>query len=285
MNKIQISIIIPYFNSAATLSRAIDSILNQKVDFPFEVILVNDGSEDDYEIQLEKYRDRVNLISQYRKGVSAARNLGVSKANGDYLLFLDADDELEKDALEKFHLTMKEDSTTSVFLAGFTKINQKEQTEFYTKENQYNPALSGTYLIKRDVFLKVGAFDEKLTFSENTELFFRLDQFNASKKLLPFLSLKYHESIGGGSKNHKNKIDSLIYILNKHDSYLNDHVKRLFNQIIGVSYLRLGEYRYARTYLKKAYLFSVLKFKTLARLLLAYLPVIAKRLYRVTNGK
>ncbi|UJP64168.1 glycosyltransferase family 2 protein [Mongoliitalea daihaiensis] len=278
-----ISIIIPFYNATKTLERALVSVIRQTIDY--ELILVNDGSEDDFNSVLKKFAGQYILISQENKGVSVARNLGASIAKGEYLLFLDADDELVEDTLFNFYTAIKDYTDILIFLAGFMKVNQGIEIEYYTKAHEYNPPLAGTYVIKKEVFDKVGGFDENLNFSENTELFFRLDYIQASKKLLPFLSLKYHESTNGGSKNQQNKIDSLIYILNKHDSYLSNHVKRLFNQIIGVSYLRLGDYISARNYLKKAYLLSKSQIITLGRLVLAYLPFIAKRLYPIVNGK
>ena len=85
------SVIIPAFNSAATLTRAVDSVLGQT--WPaHEVIVVDDGSSDDTRSLAEGYGDAVRVIYQSNAGVSVARNRGAEAATGNWLAFLDADD-------------------------------------------------------------------------------------------------------------------------------------------------------------------------------------------------
>lgn len=281
-----ISVIVPSFNRAHTLPQAIQSVLVQTFE-DWELIIVDDGSSDNTEKVLDPYlKDRrFSYYYQENKGVSAARNHGSSVAQGDYFMFLDSDDELEKDALSNFYNAINQSHFTDVFIAGLSLMKRNQVIDYHTKENQYNPTLPGTYIIKKEAFDQLGGFDENLSYSENTELFFRIDQIKVSKKLLSFISLKYHESAYGGSKNHLNKANSLAHILKKHDQYLSKHVKRLFNQIIGVSYLRLGNYIAARTYLRKAYSFSYLELKTLGRCVLAYFPFLARKIYPVIHEK
>lgn len=99
----QISIIIPCYNQANYLKEAVDSLLAQTI-ADWECIIVNDGSSDGTpvvaELLIELHRDRaLKLINQDNKGVVAARNLGLSQARGNYLLFLDADDKLHPNFL------------------------------------------------------------------------------------------------------------------------------------------------------------------------------------------
>ncbi|MGC9524185.1 MAG: glycosyltransferase [Limnospira sp.] len=99
----QISIIIPCYNQANYLREAVDSLLAQTI-ADWECIIVNDGSSDGTpvvaELLIELHRDRaLKLINQDNKGVVAARNLGLSQARGNYLLFLDADDKLHPNFL------------------------------------------------------------------------------------------------------------------------------------------------------------------------------------------
>ena len=93
------SIIIPLYNKALHIERAINSILNQKLK-DFEIIIVNDGSTDNGEaIVKNKFGNDVNLITQKNQGVSAARNRGIEEAKNEYIAFLDADDEWLPDYL------------------------------------------------------------------------------------------------------------------------------------------------------------------------------------------
>ena len=103
-----VSVIIPAYNSGRFISEAIESILEQI--YPeLEVIVVNDGSTDNTEEIIRKYRNRVRYIYQPNKGLAEARNSGIRAARGKYLQFLDADDlllprkiERQVDFLEKF---------------------------------------------------------------------------------------------------------------------------------------------------------------------------------------
>ena len=95
-----ISVIIPSFNREKTIERCLDSVINQT--YPaFEIIVVDDGSEDQtLNIIKEKYVNRVRVISQNHKGAQAARNKGIKAACGEYISFLDSDDEWVPNKLE-----------------------------------------------------------------------------------------------------------------------------------------------------------------------------------------
>lgn len=92
-NKIIYSIVIPLYNKADTVERAIRSALNQTVQ-DFEIVVVNDGSTDNSVKIVESIKDsRIHLIQQENKGVSGARNRGIAEAQHELIAFLDADDE------------------------------------------------------------------------------------------------------------------------------------------------------------------------------------------------
>lgn len=86
-----VSVIIPAYNSAGTLRRALDSVFGQ-TSAAHEVIVVDDGSADDIEAVLDSYGSRVTLLRQKNAGAAAARNTGAARARGKFLAFLDADD-------------------------------------------------------------------------------------------------------------------------------------------------------------------------------------------------
>ena len=99
-----ISIIIPIYNAGKTIQKCVDSVLNQT--YPsFELILVDDGSTDDSRKRCECYSatdKRIKTFHQKNKGVSEARNAGLAQASGKYIFFLDSDDELYPDTLERY---------------------------------------------------------------------------------------------------------------------------------------------------------------------------------------
>jgi len=90
----RVSVVIPVFNNAATIVRAITSVLGQRFEAgEVEVIVVNDGSTDASAEILRGFGERVSVIEQKNRGAAAARNVGAAAAQGEYLAFLDADDE------------------------------------------------------------------------------------------------------------------------------------------------------------------------------------------------
>lgn len=96
-----ISFIIPSYNSANTIKRAIESILNQNVNIRYEIIVVDDGSSDNTEEVLKVYEnnEKVKFYKKSNSGVADTRNYGVSKAAGDYIIFVDSDDYISENLL------------------------------------------------------------------------------------------------------------------------------------------------------------------------------------------
>ena len=105
-----ISFILPLYNKAATINRAISSIVNQN-NFDIynpEIIIVNDGSTDNsLSIIDESFLNMLSIYSINNSGVSVARNFGVSKSNGHIIFFLDCDDELLDNALNLIYSTLR----------------------------------------------------------------------------------------------------------------------------------------------------------------------------------
>ena len=101
-----ISVIIPSYNREEFLKRSIASVINQTIQ-PFEIIVVDDGSVDGTELMIKRNYNHVKFIKQKNKGVSAARNIGIRVSTGEWICFLDSDDEWKKDKLEKQIIAMK----------------------------------------------------------------------------------------------------------------------------------------------------------------------------------
>lgn len=88
----KISVIIPTYNRAQTILRAVESVLKQSYR-PFEIIVVNDGGTDETVELLQPFENQITLVSQSNKGVSSARNRGIDVAKGEWIALLDSDDE------------------------------------------------------------------------------------------------------------------------------------------------------------------------------------------------
>lgn len=100
----KVSVIIPVYNVEKYLESCLESIKSQTFT-DYELILINDGSTDESVAIMRRYAKtdaRIRIISQSNRGVSAARNLGLSVAEGEYVLFVDSDDTILPDALEHY---------------------------------------------------------------------------------------------------------------------------------------------------------------------------------------
>ncbi|WP_292956550.1 MULTISPECIES: glycosyltransferase [unclassified Neptuniibacter] len=102
-----VTIVVPVYNAEIYLKNCINSILSQTYT-ELELIIINDGSTDHSLDIIQTYSDpRITAISSKNQGVSAARNIGIEHATGEFLLFLDADDYLESEAIQKLMLAQK----------------------------------------------------------------------------------------------------------------------------------------------------------------------------------
>ena len=102
---LKVSVIVPVYNGDEYIESCIKNILNQTLK-DIELILVNDGSKDNTLNICKKYADfnsRIVLINQENQGVSSARNKGIDISKGDYICFIDCDDKIDNDYLEKLY--------------------------------------------------------------------------------------------------------------------------------------------------------------------------------------
>ena len=106
MDNIKVSVIVPVFNASKYISKTLDSIISQDFD-GFEIIVVDDGSTDNSLEIIKKTLDDCeiphNVIHQENAGVSVARNVGIDASNGDYLVFVDADDYVSQNHLSSLY--------------------------------------------------------------------------------------------------------------------------------------------------------------------------------------
>jgi glycosyltransferase involved in cell wall biosynthesis len=188
-----ISVIIPCYNSEEYIGRAIESILNQTFK-DYEIILVDNGSSDHTINILYHYRDKYpNLIKVFhepKKGGSAARNNGLQEAKGEWIQFLDSDDELLPEKFEK-QMRIAQERNADLILGTFYKYYfnrgvQKVIIQYLETQNVWKGLIhsalgrTSSNLWKREALLQVNGWDERKTSSQEYNLLFRMLQQNAS---------------------------------------------------------------------------------------------------------
>ena len=99
---LKLSVIVPAYNVEQYISKCLDSILDQQLSFDYEVIVINDGSTDATAQRLEEYvhNEKIRILHQENKGLSGARNAGIACSKGEYLFFVDSDDDIPSGSLE-----------------------------------------------------------------------------------------------------------------------------------------------------------------------------------------
>lgn len=194
-----VSVIIPAFNAERFIEKAVLSALQQQG--VLEVVVVNDGSTDNTQVILEKLQDADGKIKIYHhenrinKGRSASRNLGIKKAIGNYIAFLDADDFYLQNRFDNDKKIFNENKNAEgvynaigVHFYRDATVAEKEElhlttvTESIRPEKLFETLLSGKkgyfsidgLIIKKSVFEKTGYFSEYLIVAEDTELILKM---------------------------------------------------------------------------------------------------------------
>lgn len=226
--KPKVSIIIPYFNHGEYLQGCLNSVFNSS--YPnYDVILVNDSSIDDHSIEMFESinNEKVKKFTIPNGGPCSAKNFGVSQASGEIIGFLDSDNEFFSTYIEKAVNAISNSSVDWFFgdgeyFEGQTGIkNQKLKGK---EEIFINSPIDNCLFIKKDVFEKIGAFDEELNRLglEDWELTMRLITSDIPYGHLEEPLFRYRVSKESRSNNEakENKDKIMRYVFNKHHDIL-----------------------------------------------------------------
>jgi glycosyltransferase involved in cell wall biosynthesis len=160
-----VSVIIPAYNAASTLPRAIDSVLSQRR-ADIEIIVVDDGSTDETYTRIEPYRSRIRYCKQGNCGTAVARNRGIQESTGEYLAFLDADDEWLPGKLERQMAVLLNipaiglSSTGAVVVDPSTNvvdiISERYHGDIFTDMLKFNPIVCSSVVLRRAMWIDSG---------------------------------------------------------------------------------------------------------------------------------
>lgn len=195
------SVIIPTFNRMGFLEKAVESVLSQTFD-NLELIVVDDGSTDETGEFISSCSDkRLKYLYQTNSGVSKTRNKGLSEAKGLFIAFLDSDDYWLKVKLEKIKKEIDSSPGTKVFHTEEVWYRRGELLNQKRKHKKpsgyvYQDALPlccisiSTCVIKKDVFEKIGTFDEDFEACEDYDFWLRATNEYEVKLLPEYLTIK-----------------------------------------------------------------------------------------------
>lgn len=294
-----ISVIVPVYNSEKFLNKCIESLINQTYK-NIELIFVNDGSTDNSLSIIKEYSDRDNRIKVFSKkngGVSSARNFGLSVINETgYVMFVDSDDNIDKNYIEKFVSKILTNTDLVVELpqnASFFINNSLNKVELFTFLTIY-PEFRGPYrkLIKNSIAKNV-TFDENIYVGEDlvfdTKVFLKQNNCNFVE------NGGYNWTYNSESLTHqKNKKNSLVrykrvfdtcytwYIsfklLNEVSFFQSESLRCDYNELLCSEYLEFygSSFKYSRVYKYDSFL-DMIDINKKFKLFKSYMPTCRKQ--------
>lgn len=246
---LRLSVIIPTHNRANTITRAIQSVLNQCID-DMEIIVVDDASTDDTEQRVRSLHDeRIRYIRhKTNRGAPAARNSGIAAANGSLIAFQDSDDEWMPDKLAKqMALFEGGGKDVDVVYCGFWRQSGSSRTyipePWVTRKDGHvlqqllrgNFVSTQTLLLRRHCFEKSGLFDEDMPRFQDWEMAIRLAKHYTFHLIDEPLVIVY-ETAGNISSDDAAGWRALEMILKKHRDAFQENPKALCAQLTNLGH-------------------------------------------------
>lgn len=188
----KISVIVPAFNCGNFIEDTIQNLLNQN--YPsLEIICIDDGSTDKTAEKIKKYV-QIHYLHQDNNGPASARNLGLSIATGEYILFLDCDDFLENNSLHLLSNYLQNNKEVQIVDGKIIDFHKNVKTNKPEYENQsYYMCNLGSCLIRKEVIEIIGDFNEQLRWGEDLDWYTRAWENNIKKVRIDQLILHYQK--------------------------------------------------------------------------------------------
>lgn len=235
---LEISVVIPAYNCGAYLCRAVDSVLRQTYS-PHEIIVVDDGSTDDTVAAAQSYGERIRLIVQENAGASVARNRGVEAAGGEWIAFLDGDDEWLENRLELTVRVLVENPDL-VWATGnyYECLCEKQRRAAATPEAELRDMLGGrnyfhdffvaaargvwghtdTMVIKKSALMEAGLFRPGQLKANDIDMWLRIAYRHPKTGFVVEPTAVYHLDIQNSIVRKYRKDDIFVPFLDRHVS-------------------------------------------------------------------
>ena len=222
------SIIIPCYNQAHFLPECLDSLLQQSF-ADWEAIVVDDGSTDTTNEVCQKYTSidsRIKWVKKANGGLSSARNFGIINATGNRFIFLDADDFLYPNCLEKIAKFVQNSDKNTLIQYGYTYVKEDGKTILgHTKAQQKINLIPDVFksnlgpchsiCISRDLINKVGFFDESLKSVEDWDFWMRAIKAGGTQKIIPETLVYYRYAQNSMSRDGFVMFDALKKVIER----------------------------------------------------------------------
>ena len=190
-----VSIIITAFNYGRYIERALRSCLDQSIpNSQYEIIIVNDCSTDNTVAILDNYQNDARIYHLEKNvGLSAARNFGVRKAKGQYVVFLDADDYLHRETIQVQKLFLEENHSLNAVAIDYFLVDDLENHR--ERINAQEKPIACGIMFRKDLLIEIGLYDENFKAREEEDLRIRfLERFNIYNIPLPLYRYRRHDN-------------------------------------------------------------------------------------------
>ena len=259
-----VSVVIPTYNRADVLPRAIESVFEQTFQ-DFEIVVVDDGSTDDTETVVASYDDeRLTYIRQPNQGANAARNRGIERARGSYVSFLDSDDELLPSHLARIVDTVSEsDPEVGGVCTSYRIVDSVRGTRLksvphgrITLADLASDNVIGGFTgvtFRRDVIESIGELDEELEAYQDVDYFVRvLKQFDIIGIDEVLARYHVHRNRISSPQHLESRIRAQDRIIQKHGDILGEPYVADLQYNRGLLHADRGEMKVARTSFRAA---------------------------------
>ena len=214
-NRPMFSIVMPNYNGAAFIKQAVNSVIDQSL-ADKEIIVVDDGSTDKSLNILKGFNDKICLFSQENKGSEQARNDGILKASGRYIVAVDSDDILLPYALDVYRAVINYFNDPPLIIANYQRFEHEDQINYnvwdgrkikcvespeFFKKKVPCPGMNPLFIIRKDVLIKAGMYHLGAFGYEDNQLLFRLGTESPLINILSPITVAYRIHDKNNSKN------------------------------------------------------------------------------------